>query len=74
MVFSIYTSMILIFFSRNYSCYNFQLSLGYNLGKDLRKNKRNNQLVKYKNIRLYLQLYISMIMRNVFVIYKVSTD
>ena len=35
------------------------LSLGYNLGKDLKKNKKNNQLVKYKDIELYLLLYIS---------------
>jgi len=28
------------------------------LGKDLRKNKRNDQLVKYKNTELYLLLYI----------------
>jgi len=28
------------------------------LGKDLSKNKGYKQLVKYKNIGLYLQLYI----------------
>jgi len=31
---------------------------GCNLGKDMRKNKRNDQLVKHKDTRLYLLLYI----------------
>ena len=38
--------------------YNLKLGLGCNLGKDLSKNERNNQLVKHKDIGLYLQLYI----------------
>ena len=39
--------------------YNFRLSSDCNLGKDLSKNKGNNQLVKHNNIELYLLLYIS---------------
>ena len=38
--------------------YNSKLGLGCNLDKDLRKNKRNDQLIKYKDTRLYLLLYI----------------
>jgi len=37
--------------------YNSKLGLDYNLGKDLRKNEENNQLVNYKDTKLYLQLY-----------------
>ena len=71
MVFSIHASMILIFFSRNYGYYNLELGLDCNLGKGLRKNKRNDQLVKYKNAGLYLQLYIPMTIRNTFNIHEV---
>ena len=39
--------------------YDLRLGLGYNLDKDLSKNKKNNQLVKHKNTEQYLQLYIS---------------
>ena len=39
-------------------CYNFRLSLGYNLGRDLSQEVGMDQLVKYKDIELYLQLYI----------------
>ena len=35
-----------------------KLGLDCNLGKELRKNKRNDQLVKCKDIKLYLLLYI----------------
>jgi len=35
------------------------LQLDYNLGKDLSKNKKDDQLVKHKDIELYLQLYMS---------------
>ena len=38
--------------------YDPELGSGCNLDKDLRKNKRNDQLVKCKNTRLYLLLYI----------------
>jgi len=41
-----------------YKCYDLRLGSGCNLGKDLSKNGRNNQLVKYKDTGLYLQLYI----------------
>jgi len=34
------------------------LQLDYNLGKDLSENKKDNQLVKHKDIELYLQLYM----------------
>jgi len=36
-----------------------KLSSDYNLSKDLRKDEGDDQLVKHKNIVLYLQLYIS---------------
>ena len=39
-------------------CQDSKLSSCCNLGKDLRKDKRNDQLVKYKNKYLYLLLYI----------------
>ena len=39
-------------------CYDLQLSSGCNLGKDLSKEQRNDQLVKYKDTEQYLQLYI----------------
>jgi len=35
------------------------LQLDYNLGKDLSKNKKDDQLVKHKDIESYLQLYMS---------------
>ena len=37
---------------------NSKLGSDYNLGKDLRKDNRNDQLVKYNNTYLYLLLYI----------------
>ena len=40
-------------------CYNLRLSLGCNLGKDLSESIGISQLVKYKDTKLYLQLYIS---------------
>jgi len=36
----------------------FKLGSGCNLGKDLSRNKRWSQLVKYRDTRVYLQLYI----------------
>ena len=39
-------------------CYNLRLGSGCNLGKDLSKRIGICQLVKYKDTRLYLQLYI----------------
>ena len=39
-------------------CYDPKLSSGYNLDKDLSKDKEDEQLVKCKNTGLYLQLYI----------------
>ena len=39
--------------------YDPKLGLGCSLDKDLKKNKEDDQLVKYKNIYLYLLLYIS---------------
>jgi len=39
-------------------CYNLDLNSSCNLDKDLKKDRENNQLVKHKNTRLYLQLYI----------------
>ena len=41
-----------------YKCYDLRLGSDYNLGKDLSKDERNNQLVKCKDTELYLQLYI----------------
>jgi len=38
-------------------CYNPKVGLDCNLGKDLNKDKGDNQLVKHKNTGLYLQLY-----------------
>jgi len=40
-------------------CYNLKLGSGCNLGKDLSKSRRDDKLVKHKDIGLYLQLYIS---------------
>ena len=40
-------------------CYNLKLSSNCNLGKDLKKNEGDDQLVKCNNTELYLQLYIS---------------
>jgi len=42
-----------------YKCYNLRLGSGYNLDKDLSWEVGKNQLVKCKDIGLYLQLYIS---------------
>ena len=39
--------------------YDLKLGSGCNLGKDLSKSRRDDQLVKHKNTRLYLLLYIS---------------
>ena len=41
-----------------YKCYDLRLGSDCNLGKDLSKDERNNQLVKCKDTKLYLQLYI----------------
>jgi len=38
--------------------YNLKLGLDYNLSKNLRKNRRDDQLVKHKDTRMYLLLYI----------------
>jgi len=38
--------------------YNPKLSSDYNLSKNLRKDRRDDQLVKHKDTRLYLLLYI----------------
>ena len=40
-------------------CYDPKLGLDCNLGKDLSKSRRDDQLVKHKDTRLYLQLCIS---------------
>jgi len=70
-------------------CYNPKLSSGCNSGKNLSKSRGDNQLVKHKNMGLYLQLYISndhkeyvkhpwgnneKEMRKFLVLYKVLTD
>ena len=39
-------------------CYNPKLGSGCNLGKDLRKDREDNQLVKHKDTELYSLLYI----------------
>ena len=39
-------------------CYDPKLGSGCNLGKDLRKNGEDDQLVKHKDTELYLLLYI----------------
>jgi len=39
-------------------CYDLRLGSGCNLGKDLSRGVGISQLVKYKDTRLYLQLYI----------------
>ena len=39
-------------------CYNPKLGSGCNLGKDLKKDEGDNQLVKHRDIGLYLLLYI----------------
>ena len=41
-----------------FNSYNYKLGSGWNLGKDLSKKEEYDQLVKYKGIGLYLQLYI----------------
>ena len=40
------------------NCYNLRLSSDCNQGKDLSRNVEMSQLVKHKDIELYLQLYI----------------
>ena len=45
-------------YSEVYSCYDPKLGSGCNLGKDLRRDRWGDQLVKYKDIELYLLLYI----------------
>ena len=35
------------------------MSSGYNLGKNLSKREEYDQLIKYKDTRLYIYLYIS---------------
>jgi len=40
------------------SYYDPKLNSGCNLGKNLSKDREDNQLVKYKDIGIYLQLYI----------------
>ena len=42
-----------------YINYNLKLGLNCNLSKDLRKDEEEDQLVKHKDIYLYLLLYIS---------------
>ena len=37
-----------------FTYYNLRLGLGCNLGRDLSKNERDDQLVKHKDTRLYL--------------------
>ena len=44
---------------RGLKYYNSKLSSDFNLDKNLKKDKRDNQLVKCKNIGLYLLLHIS---------------
>jgi len=39
-------------------CYDSKLGSDCNLDKDLKKDKKNDQLVKCKDTRLYLLLYI----------------
>ena len=39
-------------------CYDLRFGSGCNLGKDLSREVEMSQLVKHKNTRLYLQLYI----------------
>ena len=39
-------------------CYDPKLGSDCNLGKDLSKNKEDDQLVKYNDTGLYIQLYI----------------
>ena len=39
-------------------CYNFKLGSGCNSDKDLSKSEDDDQLVKYKDTGLHLQLYI----------------
>jgi len=39
-------------------CYDCKLGSGCNLGKDLSKSRRDDQLVKCKDTGLYLLLYI----------------
>ena len=37
--------------------YSLKLGSDYNLSKKLRKNRKDDQLVKHKDIRMYLLLY-----------------
>jgi len=43
-------------------CYDLRLSSGCNLGKDLSWEVGKDQLVKYKDTGLYLQLYIPIVL------------
>ena len=52
-----------IFLWSLYIYYNLRLGSGYNLGKDLSWEVGKNQLVKHKDTRLYLQLYISIVLK-----------
>ena len=45
---------ILAKYSKEQGCYNLRLSSDCNLGKGLSKSRRKSQLVKYKDIELYL--------------------
>ena len=61
MGFIIHTERISKCLEREYNrrfCYNHKLGLNCNLGKNLRKNEGDNQLVKYKDTELYLLPYI----------------
>ena len=44
---------------KSLQCYNPKLGLDYNLDKDLSKEGKNDQIIKYKDIDFYLQLFIS---------------
>jgi len=58
-MFPLFLAMLILLFSGYISifppdwnklqCYDLKLSLGCNLGKDLSKDERNDQLVKYKD-------------------------
>jgi len=44
-----------------HNCYNLRLGSDCNLGKDLRKNRDEVQLVKHKNYRVVSMLYIQLV-------------
>ena len=48
--------------SKEKPCYNLRLGSGCNLDKDLSWEVGKDQLVKYKDTGLYLQLYISIVL------------